>query len=43
MKKHEPIRHVMSHSLITVHHGDPVSKVRRLAAEHGVHHIPVVS
>lgn len=43
MKKHEPISHVMSTHLITVHHGDPVSKVRRLAAEHGIHHIPVVS
>jgi CBS domain-containing protein len=26
-----------------VHHGDPVSKVRQLIREHGVHHIPVVS
>lgn len=42
MKKHEPISHVMSTHLVTVHHGDPASKVRRLAAEHGVHHIPVV-
>jgi CBS domain-containing protein len=43
MKKHEPISKIMSHHLITVHHGDPISKVRQLASEHGVHHIPVVS
>lgn len=43
MKKHEPISKIMSTDLITVHHGDPISKVRQLASEHGVHHIPVVS
>ncbi len=43
MKKHEPISKIMSTHLITVHHGDPISKVRQLASEHGVHHIPVVS
>lgn len=43
MKKHESISKIMSNHLITVHHGDPISKVRQLASEHGVHHIPVVS
>ncbi len=43
MKKHEPISKIMSTDLITVHHGDPISKVRQLASMHGVHHIPVVS
>ncbi len=43
MKKHEPISKIMSTNLVTVHHGDPVSKVRQLAASHGIHHIPVVS
>jgi CBS domain-containing protein len=43
MRKHEPITKIMSTNLVTVHHGDPVSKVRQLAAERGVHHIPVVS
>ena len=33
----------MSRNLITVHHGDPVSKVRQLIREHGVHHVPVVN
>jgi CBS domain-containing protein len=43
MKKHEPISKIMSTDLITVHHGDPISKVRQLASMHGVHHIPVVT
>lgn len=42
MKRHDPISHLMSRSVITVHHGDPISKVRALVREHGVHHIPVV-
>lgn len=33
----------MSRHLVTAHHGDPISKVRQLIQEHGVHHIPVVS
>ncbi len=33
----------MSTELITVHHGDPISKVKQLMRETGVHHIPVVS
>ena len=33
----------MSTQLVTVHHGDPISKVRKLMQETGVHHIPVVS
>jgi len=43
MKRHEPISKIMSTNLVTVHHGDPVSKVRQLATEHGVHHIPVIN
>ena len=43
MKRSEPISKIMSTNLVTVHHGDPVSKVRQLATQHGVHHIPVVS
>ncbi len=43
MKRHESISKIMSTNLVTVHHGDPVSKVRQLAAERGVHHIPVVN
>lgn len=43
MKRHEPISKIMSTNLVTVHHGDPVSKVRQLVSQHGVHHIPVVN
>lgn len=43
MKKNESIRRIMSAQLVTVHHGDPVSKVRQLIAQHGIHHVPVVS
>jgi CBS domain-containing protein len=43
MKRNEPVSKIMSTHLVTVHHGDPVSKVRQLIREHGVHHIPVVS
>lgn len=43
MKRNEPISKIMSTQLVTVHHGEPVSKVRHLIREHGVHHVPVVS
>jgi CBS domain-containing protein len=43
MKRNEPVSHIMSAHLITVHHGDPISKVRKLMQETGVHHVPVVS
>ena len=43
MKHNQPVTKIMSRNLVTVHHGDPISKVRQLIREHGVHHIPVVS
>lgn len=43
MKRNEPVSHIMSTNLVTVHHGDPISKVRKLMQETGVHHLPVVS
>ena len=43
MKQNESISHIMSTELVTVHHGDPISKVRQLMQKTGVHHIPVVS
>ena len=43
MKHHDPVSKIMSRHLITVHHGDPISKVRAQVREHGVHHIPVVN
>lgn len=42
MKRNDPISHLMTRHVISVHHGDPISKVRSLVREHGVHHIPVV-
>lgn len=43
MKHNDPISKIMSRNVITVHHGDPLSKVRGLVREHGVHHIPIVN
>ena len=42
MKRNEPVSKIMSTGLITVHHGDPISKARQLLRDHGIHHIPVV-
>lgn len=42
MKRNEPVSKIMSTGLITVHHGDPISKARKLVRDHGVHHLPVV-
>ena len=43
MKRNEPVSKIMSINVATVHHGDPVSKVRQIVKERGVHHIPVVN
>ena len=43
MKRSEPVTKIMSTHLITVHHGDPISKVSKLIEEYGMHHVPVVS
>lgn len=43
MKHNEPVSKIMSTQLVTVHHGEPVSRVRQLIREHGIQHIPVVS
>jgi CBS domain-containing protein len=43
MKRNEPVSKIMSTNLVTVRHGEPISKVRELIREHGIHHIPVVS
>jgi CBS domain-containing membrane protein len=43
MKRHEPISKIMNTNVITVRHGEPISKVRQLVRDNGVHHIPVVS
>lgn len=33
----------MSTSVISIHHGEPVSQARKIMIESGVHHLPVVS
>ena len=33
----------MSASVISIHHGEPVSQARKIMVESGVHHLPVVS
>lgn len=33
----------MTKDPITVHHGDPISKVRQIFQENDIHHLPVVS
>jgi len=43
MKHNQPITKLMTTGLITVHTGDPISKVRKLLREHHIHHVPVVS
>ncbi|MCC6884532.1 MAG: CBS domain-containing protein [Verrucomicrobiales bacterium] len=43
MKRNDPITKIMNAEVITAHHGDPVSKARKLRQEHDVHHLPVVS
>lgn len=43
MKHNEPVTRIMSTNLVTVHHGEALSKVRKTMQETGVHHVPVVS
>lgn len=43
MKKRESITKIMTTDPLTVHHGDPISKVRKIFEENHMHHLPVVS
>ncbi|HBE71354.1 MAG TPA: CBS domain-containing protein [Planctomycetaceae bacterium] len=43
MKKNEPVSHIMTTDIISVHDGEPVSKLRKIFEEHPIQHIPVVS
>ncbi len=43
MKKNEPISHIMSTDVKSVHTGQKVSDVRKLLADNSFHHIPVTS
>ncbi|MDF1811392.1 MAG: CBS domain-containing protein [Verrucomicrobiales bacterium] len=43
MRKNVSITHIMSKDPVTIHQGEPVSKVRQLFKENDIHHLPVVS
>lgn len=43
MKRNEPVTHIMTRDVDTVHTGMKVSEVRQLLAEKPYHHVPVVS
>ncbi len=43
MKRNEPITHLMTTDLKTVHAHQKVSDVRKIMADNGFHHVPVVS
>jgi len=43
MRKNEPIDNILTRDVDTVHTGMSVSDVRKLFAEKGFHHVPVVS
>ncbi len=43
MKKNEPVSQIMTTDIISVHDGDPVSKLRKIFEANHIQHIPVVS
>ncbi len=43
MKKNEPVAGIMTTDVVSVHDGEPVSKLRTIFESHPIHHIPVVS
>ena len=43
MKKNESVSKIMTKELITIHDGEPVSKLRKIFEQDSIHHIPVVS
>jgi CBS domain-containing membrane protein len=43
MKRNEPISHIMSSDVFSVHTAQKPSEVRKLLAEKSVHHVPVLN
>ncbi len=43
MKRNEPVSHIMTRDLETVHVGQKLSEVRRMLATNPYHHVPVVN
>lgn len=42
MRRNEPIAHIMSSNVLAVQVGQKISDVRRILAEHKIHHVPVI-
>lgn len=43
MRHNEPVSHIMSSQVMTVHAAQKVSEVYKLLTENGIHHVPVVN
>lgn len=43
MRHNEPVSHIMSSDLLTVHQAQKVSEVYELLTENRIHHVPVVN
>ncbi|HEB90706.1 MAG TPA: CBS domain-containing protein [Deltaproteobacteria bacterium] len=43
MKKNEPLDRILTRDVVTAHTGMKVSDVRKIFAQEGFHHVPVVS
>jgi CBS domain-containing protein len=43
MRHNEPVSHIMSTQMLTVHTAQKVSEVYKLLTENGIHHVPVVN
>ncbi|MDA0240563.1 MAG: CBS domain-containing protein [Proteobacteria bacterium] len=43
MRHNEPVSHIMSNDMLTVHAAQKVSEVYKLLTENGVHHVPVIN
>lgn len=43
MRKNDPISHIMAANVESIQDGQPLSDVRRLMSEKGIHHVPIVS
>jgi CBS domain-containing protein len=43
MRHNEPVSHIMSKQMVTVHTAQPVSEVLRLLTDNPIHHLPVVN
>lgn len=42
MRKNDPIKHIMSDTVISVQKGQPISEVLKIFHTHNIHHVPVL-